>query len=194
MFETPTYIVLDLPQPESAAITQIRRHFDGYMAELPPEITVAGSSGLGVLSSQQSHQVVFTLIERICDSVAPIKTAFTSIERFPNTQIFWLKPHDREPLDLLHNVLRSSGISFDPSPFPYNPHCTISAQAALTAIQEKQIMECVYPKGEFSLDAISMYQLKGTKAIFIERFPFRRGGALTPQCSQTTQVAPDLSR
>lgn len=194
MFETPTYFVLDLPQPECAAITQLRRYFDDYTAELPPEITVAGSSRLGVLGARQSYRVVSDLIERICDSFAPIKTAFTSVERFPNTQIFWLKPRDRGPFDLLHNALRSSGISFDPCPFPYNPHCTISSRAALTAVQEKQIVECVYPRSEFSLDSISMYQLKDTKAIFIERFPFRRGGDLTPQCSGAAQTTPDLSR
>ena len=42
MFETPTYIVLDLPQQESATITKIRRQFDDYAAALPPEITIAG--------------------------------------------------------------------------------------------------------------------------------------------------------
>jgi hypothetical protein len=63
MFETNTYVVLDVPEPFASAVMGIRkRHRDEFRSSLPDEITVAGSNGVGELEPAQPSEDVFALL------------------------------------------------------------------------------------------------------------------------------------
>jgi 2'-5' RNA ligase len=167
MFKAPTYIVLDLPPPIKEWVSAVRSRFDAYQAQLPPEITVAGSSGLGVLSENQDAEFVFRAVEKVALEFLPIHTAFVSIERFPNVPIFWLKPRDRAPFDILHQALTVAGIKFCPSPFPFNPHCTISSTVEHCDERVRELLELSVPRKSFVLATLRICQLVDNRVILL---------------------------
>ena len=64
-FKHDSYIVLDIPSPVKEKIYEIRNyHKDTLRASLPVEITVAGSSGVGVIEPGQDKSFVFNTIKK----------------------------------------------------------------------------------------------------------------------------------
>ncbi|MBM7602446.1 hypothetical protein JOC75_000416 [Metabacillus crassostreae] len=63
-FNKDTYIVLDLPMDISEKVMKIRSDND-YIMSLPAEITIAGSSGLGILQHEQHPSNVYVTIKEI---------------------------------------------------------------------------------------------------------------------------------
>lgn len=171
MFKAPTYIVLDLPPPIREWVSAVRSKFDAYQAQLPPEITVAGSSGIGVLSENQESEFVFRAVEKVASEFLPIHTAFVSIERFPKVPIFWLKPRAREPFDLLHKALTAADIKFCSNPFPFNPHCTLSSTVQHCDERVSELLELSVSRKSFVLATLSIYQLVDNRAILLRSFP-----------------------
>lgn len=170
MFSNPTYIVLDLPSNVRADVIALRSRFDAYTAALPAEITIAGSSGIGTIAAGEDPERVFKALEQIALKNLPFSSAFVSIERFPGTHVFWLKPQDRKPFDNLQESLREAGIRFLGNPFPFNPHCTISAKPQLTAEQINDLLNMPIPGQAFLLSTLCVYQLIEGRASLLRSF------------------------
>ena len=83
MFSAPTYVVLDVPAPVSEHVNALRRRYDRKTARLPAEITIAGSSGIGVLSPFQQPEPVFGALERVARDGLPFTTSFIQMSKFP---------------------------------------------------------------------------------------------------------------
>ena len=169
-FSAPTYIVLDLPQPACAEVLALRQRFDLYQASLPPEITVAGSSGVGTVAQGQDPVHVFRAIEAVARRNLPFACSFESMRRFPGVPVFWLSPRDRAPFDALHRALLDSDIKFDASPFPFNPHCTISSTIDLSKHQETELLAAPVPQMEFLLAELRVYQVAARQAHLLQSF------------------------
>lgn len=182
MFTAPSYIVLDLPAAQGAELISIRSRFDAYTASLPPEITVAGSSGIGTIAADQNADQIFEIVECVGQEHLPFVTSFVSIERFSGTYVFWLKPKDRNPFDALQRSLLEGGIKFLSHPFLFNPHCTISTNHLLTQTQINNLLNTPFPKQEFFLSTLSVYQLVEGRASLLRTFSF--SGSNTSSLSQ----------
>ena len=169
-FSAPTYIVLDLPQPARTEVLELRQRFDLYQASLPPEITVAGSSGVGTVAQGQDALHVFRAVEAVARRHRAFACTFESMRRFPGVPVFWLSPRDRAPFDALHRALLDSGIKFDTSPFPFNPHCTISSSNELSKRQETELLSSPVPQMEFLLEELRVYQVAGGQAHLLQSF------------------------
>jgi 2'-5' RNA ligase len=148
-----------LPPTVARAVTELRKPYDPRQASLPPEITVSGSSGLGVLAANQSMERVLDAVARIAKTHLPFSTSFVSMEQFPGVPIFWLKPRDRRPFDAIQRALIAEGVLFESSPFPFHPHCTISMATDLCEAQERELLNTAIPGEEFVLDYLAVYQL-----------------------------------
>lgn len=170
VFSVPTYIVFDLPQPVCAEVLEMRQRFDLHQASLPPEITVAGSSGVGTVAQGQDPLTVFRAIEAVARRHLPFTCSFESMRRFPGVPVFWLCPRDRAPFDALHRALLESVIKFDANPFPFNPHCTISSTVELSKHQEAELLASPVPQMEFLLDELRVYQVAGGQARILQSF------------------------
>jgi hypothetical protein len=123
-FTHPTYVILPIKPPISDQVLTLRERY-GYPLAIPVEVTVAGSSGVGVLAPDQDPAVVVEILENIASSTRVFRTEFGDVRRFPGTSIFWLSLKDESPFRTIHQRLKESGIHFQPSPFPYQPHCTL---------------------------------------------------------------------
>ncbi|HZY44484.1 MAG TPA: 2'-5' RNA ligase family protein, partial [Anaerolineae bacterium] len=122
-FDFDTYVVLDVPMPVAAQVMAVReRHRDEFRASLPVEITVVGSSGIGVFDPTQDSAVAFATLDYMAAEIVPIHASFGKVIRFPDTDIFVLTLNDERPFRALHERIAKSGLRFLPNSFPYKPH------------------------------------------------------------------------
>jgi 2'-5' RNA ligase len=159
-FHLPAFIVLEIPSPVREAIQAIRELLATSTARLPVEITVAGSSGIGPIPAGADKQYAEERVAAALVGLQPFEVRFQEVRRFPNTDIFYLAPEDRRPFDQLHERLKASGIAFGPSPWPYNPHCTLRAGPLADRAETQDILKLSFPRQEFVIDTLSIYELE----------------------------------
>ena len=151
----PTYIVLDMPSALVARIRELRWTYGQDFESLPAEITLIGSSGVGVLDPSHSAEEVTTLLENIAAKTRPLKVQFSGMSTFPGSGVYFFPPISRAPFDELQASLLRAGLRCGPSPFPYTPHLTV------VRIDEsevaKKILSVPAPEGEFIVDQLAVY-------------------------------------
>ncbi len=153
----PTYVCLDLPEPQASAIMGLRRRFCQRLREFPPEVTIAGSSGVGAIRRELHWDRVEPRLVRFAREVEPLRASFGGVVRFPDTDIFVLSVGDPMPFAAVHERLRHSGIAFEDSQFPFFPHCTIRMAGPLADADVSALFSISIP-GEFVLSRVSLYQ------------------------------------
>ena len=163
VIDSPTYIVLDIPSPMAEKIQDFRRKFDPERAALPAEITLTGSCGTGLISSGQTVSRVSALLEKATKKIAPFTVCFDRVDRFPNTDIYFLSLKDSPELSEAQKIVSWCGIKFDPVAYPFHPHCTLSLRKALQC--EQKLLDLFFldvPQEPFLLDMLSVYALHGS--------------------------------
>ncbi len=165
IISNPSYVVLEIPKPISTAITHIREKYEPKIAHFPVEITVAGSSGVGPISCGQELDFVISELEKCLVSFTSFKTSFLTIERFPETDIFYLVPDDKSPFQKFHDSITSTNISFKTNPHPYDPHCSLRGFTPLPQGLEDEINNIVFPKEQFKISKIAIYEVDNMKPI-----------------------------
>lgn len=159
MFDQNTYIVLDLPEPVSSTIHKIRAELgDDFQASMPNEITIVGSSGVGVIAKDQDPDEFFKIINEIATSTPPITVSFGKAHRFPGTDIVVMKLKDETLIRSLHQRFVDSGIKFQDTDFPYEPHCTLWSKSPLTD-QKMEELSKLSVEGAFTLQALSVFAM-----------------------------------
>ena len=157
--DTATYIVLNIRGNMAGKIRNIRARFDPERSAMPAEITVTGSSGLGHLVPGQPFEEVVAEMDRIAGCFAPITASFDKVERFPDTDIYYLTVADPVPFQAIHEAFAGSSIRFQTSPYPFHPHCTLKLRSAPS---DQELLELLFldaPKGPFTLSRLSLYSL-----------------------------------
>ncbi len=156
-FNNRSYIVLDLPSPIKEKILDIRNyHKYSLKVPLPAEITIAGSSGIGVIKSGQDKELVFSKLNEIAINTRPILASFKDVLRFPSTDLFVFTLDNEEPFNILHKKIIESGIEFESNKFPFKAHCTLRSKSPISDKEIEEIMKMKL-KDKFILDTISVY-------------------------------------
>lgn len=153
----PTYVCLDLPEPQASEIMALRRRFCQRLRDFPPEVTIAGSSGVGAIRRELHWDRVEPKLARFARETPPLRASFGGMVRFPDTDIFCLSMGDPMPFMAIHDRLLHSGISFEDSQFPFFPHCTIRMAGPLSEADTSALFSLAFP-GEFVLSQLSLYQ------------------------------------
>jgi 2'-5' RNA ligase len=157
-YRLPTYIVLEIPPPVRGVIQSIRDTLATPAARLPVEITVAGSSGIGPIPAGTDKNETEAALKFVLARLKPFRVRFQEIRRFPNTNIFYLAPEERQPFDHIHEVLKGSRITFGLNPWPYNPHCTLRGGPMNDHASAEDIFKLSLPKQDFVIDTLSIYE------------------------------------
>ena len=153
--EHDTFVVLDVPPPQAEGVNRVRAG-NAYPMTEPVTISVAGSSGVGVFSDDQRPSEAFGILDALALRTAPIAAEFSSVHRWPGTEIFVFTLTDEEPFRALHEVLAASRLKFRESPFPYRPHCTFRITAPRDEPHAQELSRLTLP-GRFLLDQMSVY-------------------------------------
>lgn len=158
-YRLPACVVLEIPSHVAAPIQSIRDSLATLTSRLPVEITVAGSSGVGPIQVGTDKKKTEDCVEAMLNGLEPFRMRFQEVRRFPNTDIFYLAPEERQPFDHIHQTLKASGIPFGPNPWPYNPHCTLRAGPMANPASAEDILSISFPKQDFVIDTLSIYEL-----------------------------------
>jgi 2'-5' RNA ligase len=120
------YIVADIPGAAGDAIAALQRELDPKLANLGrPHLTLAGSSGLGVLPTGFDIVRLRDALEGVGRSTPPLTLEFGAPERFPQTNIIMLPLPVHGPVRWLHDRIGTTGLPFAPARFAFTPHCTV---------------------------------------------------------------------
>src|SRR5579871_2650674 len=160
-FEHDTYVVFDMPSAQwTKQVLALRREYDSDRAELPVEITVIGSSGVGVFENDQNPSQAFALLDKVALELAPIIFSLQRIEQFPDTNLFYLAPSRAEKFDEVQKRIVATGLRFKDSPFPFTPHCTVANLRTEDLEKgEQEIRKLPLPIEHITLEEIRVYSL-----------------------------------
>lgn len=151
----PTYVCLDIPEPVKSKVREIREAFCDRLVSFPIEITIAGSSGLGAISGDADWASVEAKLIAVCGQTGPITARFGGVVRFPGTDTFVLSLHDPQPFVAVHDRLRHSGVPFEPSIYPFFPHCSLRMSGALAPEAVNRLF-ALRLEGEFEIELMAL--------------------------------------
>ena len=160
MFVTkPTFIVAELPEAIAGWVKSVRQELEPAIAQMPCEITLTGSSGVGQLKVGQNFEDIERILSELLEHRLPFEARFLRIKHFPNTEIFLLEPA-REPFDELHSLIANSVLEFEANPFPFNPHCSLKGFTPLQPRDRKRLEQLVIPAESFLIQSVALYELE----------------------------------
>lgn len=157
IFSDPSYIVLNVPSPFADMVREIRSLIDPSRANMAVEISLCGSNGRGTISPGQDPKAVFAEIDAIAKNFKSFNATFGEVKRFPDTGIFYYTLRNPEPFIQLHELFVKSTIEFDPTDFPYEPHCTLKLERQTEYSEEDIIKKLSPPRQSFIIDTLSIY-------------------------------------
>lgn len=155
----PGIIVMSELRGELAErIHALQQRFDPRMAaELPPHITIAGSSGMGPISPDTSDVALRDALERVAADTAPITVRLEPPTRFMQSLVVVMTVDPNGPIRALHERIKSSGLAYEPPRFTFTPHLTLSFYPELTRQQLRELLS-VRVDEPVIIDSIQAYR------------------------------------
>src|SRR6185503_18998593 len=173
-FPLDTFVVIDMPLEVERHVRQIRQRYGSARQFLPVEVTIAGSSGVGVFAAEQDAEAALDIVNGIAASTGAFAVEFQDVRRFPGSSVFYFALKDANRVILLHERLVRAGLLFNASPYPFSPHLTIDAFDEPTPELERELLSLPVPRGRHFLESLSVYSLKGWDCRLVRSFRFGR--------------------
>ena len=160
-----TGLVFDLPNaPWTEEIRRFRERYDPGRVGFPIEITVVGSSGLGWFAPSQPIAHLVEKVSAVARSVVPFACQFDRVEHFPVSNVYYLALRDEAPFHSFQQLLAASGLSFEPTPFSYKPHCTIAALSpSASETEHAALAGFSVPQGSIAVSSLSFYAIDSAR-------------------------------
>jgi 2'-5' RNA ligase len=154
------FITTELEGELAKRIHALQLRFDPKMANhLPPHITLIGSSGAGPAPPDTPVAVLREKLRPVVETTAPIVLRFGPPERFVQREIVSMRLDPHGPLRTLHERLKTCGLPFLPSRYPFTPHCTLNMYPTLTPANLKAML-AVRETEPFTVRTLSVYHTK----------------------------------
>lgn len=178
-FPHDSFVVVDVPDALAQHVRGIRRQYGSARQFLPVEITLAGSSGVGVFAPDQDAAEALRVVGNVAAASAPFDFELVGVERFPRSGVFYYAIKDVAPLVALHRHLVGSRLRFRPSDFPFSPHLTIDTFDDAGAELEAELRALAVPAGPQRVDRVSVYSLNGWDCRLVQSVPLGERAAAT---------------
>src|SRR3954470_14691512 len=134
-------LLAELAGPVAKRIHEIQARFDPRMAnELPPHLTLSGSSGMGPIPADTPTEEIRKILEPIARETAPITVHFQPPMKFMQKNVVVLTVDPHGPIRALHERIKTSGIPFARPRFAFTPHCTLSFYPELSREKLRDIL------------------------------------------------------
>jgi 2'-5' RNA ligase len=144
-----------------AEVLRLRATYDSARLRFPIEITVVGSSGLGWFSSTIPSETLVRKVQGVARGFPPFKFRFSSVERFSDSNVYYLAPSDNEPFHDFQSGIAACGLSFEATSYSYTPHCTIAALSNdVSDNAHEELMACPVPDHEIQIASVSFYTVE----------------------------------
>jgi 2'-5' RNA ligase len=139
-------------------VLAIQREFDPRMAnELPPHVTITGSSGMGPIPPTIGDADVVAALEPIAASTAPITVALQPPMRFMQSVVVVMPIDPNGPIRALHEKIKRSGLSYEEPRFTFTPHLTLSFYPELSRERLRELLRFRITD-PLTLDSIQAYR------------------------------------
>jgi 2'-5' RNA ligase len=122
-------------------LREIQQRYDPRMvAELPPHITISGSSGTGPISPDTTDEELRAALEPVAAATTPFDIALQPPMRFMQSTVVVMPIDPHGPIRALHERIKSSGLSFEQPRFTFTPHVTLSFYPQLSREQLRDLL------------------------------------------------------
>jgi 2'-5' RNA ligase len=130
----PGIIVMsEVRGPLAERVLELQRRFDPRMAnELPPHITIAGSSGMGPIRASTTDDAVRDALGAVARATPPMTVVLQPPMQFMQSNVVVMQIDPNGPIRALHERIKSSGLSYEGARFTFTPHLTLSFYPELT--------------------------------------------------------------
>jgi 2'-5' RNA ligase len=123
----------ELRGPLAERVLELQRRFDPRMArELPPHVTIAGSSGMGPIHPSTTDDQVRDALQLVADATPPITVVLQPPMQFMQSNVVVMQVDPNGAIRALHERIKSSGLSYEAARFTFTPHLTLSFYPELT--------------------------------------------------------------
>jgi 2'-5' RNA ligase len=139
-------------------LTTIQRQYDPRLAaELPPHVTITGSSGMGPIAASTTDAAVRDALEEVARSTAPFTVRCQPPTRFMQSTVVVMTIDPHGPIRALHERIKSSGLSYEPPRFTFTPHCTLSFYPELPREKLRELLRARFDEPVL-IDSIQAYR------------------------------------
>lgn len=154
------FITAELTGPVGVQVRDLQCRFDPKLAnELPPHITILGSSGAGPISPDTPMGVLRATLDPIAALTPPLLLTFQRPLRFLGREIVVLPIDPHGPIRALHERLKMAGLSYATARYPFTPHCTLNFYPTLTSTSLRALL-AVRVEEPFIIDRLRVYHTR----------------------------------
>lgn len=142
----------------AARVHDIQKRFDPRMAaELPPHITITGSSGMGPISPDTADDQLQVALERVAAETPPFTVRLEPPMRFMQSTVVVMAVDPNGPIRALHERIKMSGLTYEVPRFTFTPHCTLSFYPELSRENLRELLR-VRIDEPIVIDSIQAYR------------------------------------
>jgi 2'-5' RNA ligase len=121
-------------------LRELQQKFDPRMAaELPPHITITGSSGMGPISPATTDEELRAALEPIAATTPPITVLLQAPVQFMQSTVVTMQIDPNGPIRALHERIKLSGLSYEQPRFTFTPHVTLSFYPELSRTRLREL-------------------------------------------------------
>jgi 2'-5' RNA ligase len=158
------FITAELTGPVCVQVRDLQRRFDPKLAnELPPHITLLGSSGAGPIAPDTPVATMRAALETVGATMPPITLTFQRPMRFVGRELVVLPVDPHGPVRILHERLKTAGLPYAIARYPFTPHCTLSFYPQLT-VESLRALLAVRIEEPFLIDRLRIYHTRSPQA------------------------------
>jgi 2'-5' RNA ligase len=160
-------IVAELDGALASRIHAVQERFDPRMAaELPPHLTLIGSSGMGPISVHTEPERLREALIPALEGVAPMTLHFEPPMRFMQSDVVVLPIDPNGPVRALHEAMaeriHAAKIVTERPRFTFTPHCTLSFYRELPPGELRDLLAMRFDES-FVVDAVQAYRATGPR-------------------------------
>ncbi|HEY4216084.1 MAG TPA: 2'-5' RNA ligase family protein [Gemmatimonadaceae bacterium] len=134
-------VMAEINGAAAAHLREIQQRYDPRMAaELPPHITITGSSGIGPFPPETTDAQLRLALEPVAASTPPFEVLLLPPERFMQSTVVVMRVDPNGPIRALHERIKSSGLSFEQPRFTFTPHATLSFYPELSRERLRELL------------------------------------------------------
>lgn len=155
-------------------VRELQQRFDPRMvAELPPHVTITGSSGMGPIAPGTTDDELRAALEPIAAETAPITVRLQPPMRFMQSNVVVLPIDPNGPIRALHERIKLSGLSYEQPRFTFTPHLTLSFYPELTRERLRELLRFRIEE-PLTIDNIQAYRaIDLTRTVKVVDLPLR---------------------
>ena len=117
----------ELRGPLAERVRELQARYDPRMAaELPPHITITGSSGMGPIAPETTDEELAAVLAPIAAKTPPFSVMLEPPMQFMQSNVVVMTINPNGPIRALHEEIKLSGLPYEQPRFTFTPHLTLS--------------------------------------------------------------------